>query len=78
MICRFQICDPKLKILNVNARYPGARHDAYIWANSAARRVMELEYEQGERNTCVIGKTCCPFNIKKYLRLPTQKYENVI
>ncbi|XP_011860176.1 PREDICTED: putative nuclease HARBI1 [Vollenhovia emeryi] len=25
------ICDPNLKILNVNARYPGARHDSYMY-----------------------------------------------
>ncbi|XP_036341053.1 putative nuclease HARBI1 [Rhagoletis pomonella] len=26
-----QVCDSNLKILNVNARFPGARHDAYIY-----------------------------------------------
>lgn len=52
-----QICDPDLKILNINARYPGARHDAYIWANCAARRVMERQYMQGERKTWLIGNT---------------------
>ncbi|XP_039307749.1 putative nuclease HARBI1 [Solenopsis invicta] len=49
------ICDPNLKILNVNARYPGARHDAYIWSNSPVRRVMERKYNDGERNTWLIG-----------------------
>jgi len=45
-----------LKILNVNARYPGARHDAYIWSNSPIRRIMERRYNNGERNTWLIGK----------------------
>ncbi|XP_025160770.1 putative nuclease HARBI1 isoform X2 [Harpegnathos saltator] len=49
------ICDPDLKILNINARYPGVRHDAYIWANCATRRVMERWYMQGERKTWLIG-----------------------
>ncbi|XP_032690439.1 putative nuclease HARBI1 isoform X1 [Odontomachus brunneus] len=49
------ICDPDLKILNVNARYPGARHDAYIWSNSPVRRIMERKFNNGERNTWLIG-----------------------
>lgn len=49
------ICDPDLKILNINARYPGARHDAYIWSNSPVRRVMERRYNNEERNTWLIG-----------------------
>ncbi|KYN09112.1 Putative nuclease HARBI1 [Trachymyrmex cornetzi] len=49
------ICDPDLKILNVNARYPGARHDAYIWSNSPIRRIMERRFRNGERNTWLIG-----------------------
>jgi len=35
----------------VNARFPGARHDAYIWSTSAARAVMERAYHRGERRT---------------------------
>ncbi|XP_071580476.1 putative nuclease HARBI1 [Temnothorax nylanderi] len=54
------ICDPNLKILNVNARYPGARHDAYIWSASAARRVMERAYNRGERRTYLIGDSGYP------------------
>jgi len=39
----------------VNARFPGARHDAYIWSTSAARAVMERAYHRGERRTYLIG-----------------------
>ncbi|XP_030762947.1 putative nuclease HARBI1 [Sitophilus oryzae] len=49
------ICDPELIILNINARYPGARNDAFIWASSTAKRVMERNYNRGERNTWLIG-----------------------
>lgn len=36
----FQICDVDLKILNVNALYPGATHDAFIWNNSNVLPMM--------------------------------------
>ncbi|XP_071653697.1 putative nuclease HARBI1 [Temnothorax longispinosus] len=49
------IGDPDLNILNVNARFPGARHDAYIWSNSPVRRVMQRKFDNGERNTWLIG-----------------------
>lgn len=52
----FQICDPELYIYNINARYPGARQDAYIWSNSPIRYVMQGKYDDGERNTWLIGK----------------------
>ncbi|KMQ83794.1 nuclease harbi1 [Lasius niger] len=40
-----QICNPNLKILNVNARFPEARHDAYIWSASAARGDLRYPLE---------------------------------
>lgn len=44
-----------LKILSVDARYPGAQHDAYIWNAFAARRVMERAYNRGERRIYLIS-----------------------
>ncbi|XP_044731994.1 putative nuclease HARBI1 [Chrysoperla carnea] len=54
------ICDPDQCILNVNARFPGARHDAHIWSASAARRVMERAYNNGERRTYLLGDSGYP------------------
>lgn len=51
----FQICDPDLKILNVNARYPGARNDYFIWKNSSVHQALKRSYSEGERNTWLIG-----------------------
>ncbi|XP_044732068.1 putative nuclease HARBI1 [Chrysoperla carnea] len=55
-----QICHPDQCILNVNARFPGARHDAHIWSASAARRVMERAYNNGERRTYLLGDSGYP------------------
>nr|CAD7434734.1 unnamed protein product [Timema monikensis] len=35
------VCDAYMKILNVNARYPGATHDSFIFANSNLRRALQ-------------------------------------
>ncbi|KAF2901644.1 hypothetical protein ILUMI_04539 [Ignelater luminosus] len=44
------ICDHNLKILNVNARYPGSTHDAYIWHNSAIQPLVENIYRRNQNN----------------------------
>lgn len=67
----FQICDPDYKILNINARFPGARHDAYIWSNSPVRRCMERNFERGERHTWLIGKNVI---FLKYLNIISALY----
>jgi len=43
-------------MLNINARYPGARNDAYIWSASPIKLVMEHWYNQGERKIYLIGE----------------------
>lgn len=55
MITFLQIVDPDLKVLNINARYPGAWHDAFIWNAFFVRRIMGHLYNNGERRTYVIG-----------------------
>lgn len=68
------ICDPDLKILNVNARYPGARNDYFVWCNSAACRAMERAYDRGERGTWLIGEFSCSFYFFHILTNPNIFY----
>ncbi|XP_024941996.1 putative nuclease HARBI1 isoform X2 [Cephus cinctus] len=70
------ICDSNLKILNVNARYPEARHDAYIWSASAARSVMERAYQRGDRKTFLIGDQGYPLEPWLLTPLPHEPVEN--
>ncbi|KAK4874373.1 hypothetical protein RN001_013733 [Aquatica leii] len=44
------ICDTNLKILNCNARFPGATHDAYIWRQSPISNFMENMYRRNPGN----------------------------
>ncbi|XP_048515347.1 putative nuclease HARBI1 [Athalia rosae] len=67
------ICDPNLKVLNVNARYPGARNDSYIWSASPVRRIMQQWYERGERETFLIGDQGYPLEPWLMTPLPNER-----
>ncbi|XP_011859704.1 PREDICTED: putative nuclease HARBI1 [Vollenhovia emeryi] len=54
------ICDYDLRIMNVNARYAGATHDAYIWRNSEINAEMERRYIEGDHNTWCIADSGYP------------------
>ncbi|XP_050309680.1 putative nuclease HARBI1 [Anthonomus grandis grandis] len=54
------ICDYDLRILNVNAQFPGATHDAFIWRNSFVKQHLERSYNQGDHNTWLIGDSGYP------------------
>ncbi|XP_036147282.1 putative nuclease HARBI1 isoform X2 [Monomorium pharaonis] len=43
------ICDSDLRIINVNARYPGSTHDSYIWNNSNVLPIMQDIYNHGHK-----------------------------
>lgn len=43
----FQICDSDLKILNLNARFPGSVHDAAIWQQSDIQDILWNRYFHG-------------------------------
>ncbi|XP_036327217.1 putative nuclease HARBI1 [Rhagoletis pomonella] len=66
------ICDPNLKILAVNAKYPGARHDSFIWSSSAVRRVMQRSFENGNHNVFLIGDSGYPLEPWLMTPLPNQ------
>ncbi|KYN21899.1 Putative nuclease HARBI1, partial [Trachymyrmex cornetzi] len=44
-----------LEILNINARFPGSVHDAFIWRYSAARNEMIYLYDSDDRLTWLLG-----------------------
>ncbi|XP_050310884.1 putative nuclease HARBI1 [Anthonomus grandis grandis] len=54
------ICSYNLKILNINARFPGSTNDAYIWRSSQIKQFLQNEYNRGERNTWLIGDSGYP------------------
>lgn len=54
------ICDANLEIINVNANFGGATHDAFIWRNSNIKQYLQNCYEQGEQNTWLLGDSGYP------------------
>ncbi|CAI6365924.1 unnamed protein product [Macrosiphum euphorbiae] len=66
------VVDPELKILNINARFPGARNDSYIWSVSPIRRAIEFHYNRGERYTWLIGDAGYP--LEPWLLTPITRY----
>ncbi|KAJ8913374.1 hypothetical protein NQ315_008766 [Exocentrus adspersus] len=54
------ICDYDLKILNVNAQYPGATHDSFVWRNSFVRRYMEKVYNEVDHNSWLLRDSGYP------------------
>ncbi|XP_018372982.1 PREDICTED: putative nuclease HARBI1 [Trachymyrmex cornetzi] len=66
------IVDPDFLILSINARFPDARNDSYIWNNSPIRRAMEYCYNRGERQTWLIGDAGYP--LEPWLMTPLADY----
>lgn len=54
------ICDSDLLILNVNANFGGATHDAFIWRNSAVKTHMEQSFRAGDRSSWLLGDSGYP------------------
>ncbi|XP_023312303.1 putative nuclease HARBI1, partial [Anoplophora glabripennis] len=54
------ICDYDLNILNINAQYAGATHDAFNWRNSFVQQEMERSYNRGDHHTWLLGDSGYP------------------
>lgn len=54
------ISDANLRILSLNANYPGSSHDSFIWRQSNIYQHMQRRYEEGLRGTWVIGDSGYP------------------
>ncbi|GBP94112.1 Putative nuclease HARBI1 [Eumeta japonica] len=53
-----KICDSNLKIINVNAKYGGATHDAYLYSQLVQSYMREL-HQNGEQ-TWLLGDSVYP------------------
>lgn len=67
------ICDANLRILSINARYGGSTHDSYIWRRSQINSYLQQLYEQGERNTWLLGDS--GYGLFPYLMIPASEAE---
>lgn len=54
------ICDAILKILSINANYPGSNHDSFIWRQSNIRNYLLQEFLANRiRGSWLIGDSGC-------------------
>lgn len=44
-----------MRIRFIDAKFPGCNHDSHIWNLSKAKASMERKYQDGERNTWLLG-----------------------
>lgn len=54
--------------------HPGSSHDAAIWATCSERRLMEQNYNHGERNTFLLGDSGYP--LENWLVTPFKNSTN--
>lgn len=51
-----QICDHKMRIRFLDARYPGSSHNSLIWNVSHAKQILQTRYDANDRNSWLLGK----------------------
>lgn len=51
----FQICDPDLYIMHVNASFPGSCHDSHIWNNSNVQETLREIYNRMGEGYFLLG-----------------------
>ncbi|GAB1863201.1 Putative nuclease HARBI1 [Camponotus japonicus] len=63
------ICDWRLKIMHINARYPGSTHDAFIWNNSNAKQAMVHLYRRyPQKNFHLVGDS--GYSLRPWMMTP--------
>ncbi|XP_017467553.1 PREDICTED: putative nuclease HARBI1 isoform X2 [Rhagoletis zephyria] len=54
------MCDHKMRIRAVDARYGGACHDSHVWNLSSERRALKARFDNGERGIWSLGDSGYP------------------
>ncbi|KAI4458242.1 hypothetical protein MML48_7g00007270 [Holotrichia oblita] len=54
------VCDEKLQILHVNAKFPGSCHDSHVWRESNISTIMETIYRNGNEIFFLLGDSGYP------------------
>ncbi|XP_030757741.1 putative nuclease HARBI1 isoform X2 [Sitophilus oryzae] len=67
------ICDANLKILHVNAKYPGSTNDAYIWSRSNVLPFLRDLHAAGHTDYFLLGDSGYP--LRTWLLIPFQNVE---
>ncbi|KAJ8911925.1 hypothetical protein NQ315_016266 [Exocentrus adspersus] len=66
--CIHQVCDYNLRILSINPRHAGATPDSFIWRLSRVKAEMERCYNEGDRNSWLLGDSGYP--LQPWLMIP--------
>ncbi|XP_031339432.1 putative nuclease HARBI1 [Photinus pyralis] len=64
------ICDHNLKIINVNALFPGSTNDAFIWNQSNVQTLLRRLHEAGNKNYFLLGDSGYP--LRSWLLTPLE------
>ncbi|XP_055906020.1 putative nuclease HARBI1 [Eupeodes corollae] len=54
------ICDHKMRIMAINARYGGSAHDSFVWKHSNERQFFENTFNVREHNYWLLGDSGYP------------------
>ncbi|XP_052122515.1 putative nuclease HARBI1 isoform X2 [Frankliniella occidentalis] len=54
------VCDTNLKILTLDARYPGSSHDAWVYQNNPIRAAMQRANQEEDRHCWLLGDSGYP------------------
>ncbi|KAI4454233.1 dde superfamily endonuclease [Holotrichia oblita] len=69
------ICNSKLRILAINARFPGSVHDSAIWQTSQIRATLQRMYQEGNTNSWLLGDSGYP--LEPWLMTPINAPQNI-